>query len=70
MNSDPIHCGACGVVIGVYEPAVVIERGVARKTSLAKERLSEAVGLTISHLGCASELDGFAQGSANLARAA
>ena len=33
MIGDPIHCGACGIVVGLYEPAVVIERGMARNVA-------------------------------------
>jgi hypothetical protein len=60
MNGDPIYCAACGDVVGVYEPALVIERDTARQTSLAKERPSEAGGVRIAHLACTSGLGGFA----------
>jgi hypothetical protein len=49
-------CAVCGDVIGVYEPIVVIDRGIARDTSLAKEPLLTAAGQErIVHRACGAE---------------
>lgn len=46
MGGDPdqkmvkaVRCGHCGIVIGVYEPMVVVRDGDARETSRAAEPL-------------------------------
>lgn len=37
MRSSKLRCDACGEVIGVYEPMVVMSEGEARETSRTAE---------------------------------
>ena len=53
---DPVlRCALCNDAIGVYEPALVIENGRTRRTSLAREPLLPAARTTLIHGRCASE---------------
>lgn len=58
-NHVPIYdnvprCAICSDAIGVYEPALVIERGTTRRTSLAREPMLAARSQLI-HPSCASD---------------
>jgi hypothetical protein len=48
-----LRCSACGDAIGAYEPAVVIERGRARGTSLAREPEVADGAEPVVHRSCA-----------------
>jgi hypothetical protein len=37
MSSEPLICNRCGVVIGIYEPLVVVTDDTIRRTSLAAD---------------------------------
>jgi len=52
-----IHCGACGDVIGVYEPLVHLHRGLALHTSRAAEPGISAARGRCYHLACYEALD-------------
>ena len=54
LDSTP-RCALCNDAIGVYEPALVIENGRPRRTSLAREPLLGTPRTTLMHLRCASE---------------
>jgi hypothetical protein len=43
----------CNDPIGVYEPALAIEDGQSRKTSLAREPLLGSARATLMHRSCA-----------------
>lgn len=47
-----LRCAHCGDVIGVYEPAVVVEGTTARDTSLAAEPTPSAGAGTWHHRAC------------------
>ncbi len=49
------RCPLCQDAIGVYEPALVIEDGLARTTSLAREPLLPTSRTTLMHRSCAAE---------------
>jgi CRP/FNR family transcriptional regulator, cyclic AMP receptor protein len=55
MNAQRPLCLCCGVVIGVYEPVIVIEHKQARRTSLGREPelARRASTLLFAHSGCA-----------------
>ena len=62
MEASPVsalgiapRCALCNDAIGVYEPALVIENGRTRRTSLAREPLLPAARTTLIHGRCASE---------------
>ena len=48
------RCTVCNDAIGVYEPALVIERGSVRRTSLAREPALSGRSKLI-HGGCAAD---------------
>jgi hypothetical protein len=48
-----LRCSACGDAIGAYEPAVVIEQGLARGTSLAREPEIAERDEPVVHRSCA-----------------
>jgi hypothetical protein len=50
------RCAICDDLIGVYEPALVIEDGLVRRTSLAREPLLRAGRKMIIHGSCAGGL--------------
>jgi len=53
MNPEErIFCHHCGEVIGVYEPAVVVNDGVARETSRAAEPYIVAETVERYHRSC------------------
>jgi hypothetical protein len=44
-HEEPLRCGRCGEIIGVYEPLVLLEGRAARSTSCAAEpELMRATG--------------------------
>lgn len=51
---DPPRCRRCQQIIGVYEPAVALDGGTARRTSRAAdpERWRSAAGIEHYHLAC------------------
>ena len=49
------RCAVCNDAIGVYEPALVIERGSVRRTSLAREPALSG-GSKLIHHGCAPDV--------------
>lgn len=52
---QPMRCGHCGDVIGVYEPLVVVRDGETRSTSAAAEpHIGEEPGERF-HRACHSE---------------
>src|SRR5512142_7361 len=55
MTAQRPHCLCCGVVIGVYEPVIVIEHEQARRTALAREPelVHQADTLLFAHGSCA-----------------
>lgn len=53
-----LRCHHCGEVIGTYEPMTVLAEGVARRTSRAAERNTEAPVDECYHSACYSRLHG------------
>jgi hypothetical protein len=52
---QPMKCGHCGEVIGVYEPLVLLDDGEARTTSAAAEpQIGEQPGV-LFHRACYAE---------------
>jgi len=49
------RCAVCNDAVGVYEPALVIECGTARRTSLAREPMLPARA-KLMHRSCAPEI--------------
>lgn len=52
VHPPPLRCVRCGDVIGVYEPAVVVEDDAVRHTSLAAEPPAERGLGTWLHRAC------------------
>jgi hypothetical protein len=50
---DPLHCSACSLIIGAYEPMVVRVHGTERASSLAAEPELPMAGAEHLHLACA-----------------
>jgi hypothetical protein len=48
-----LRCSVCGDAIGTYEPAVVIEQGRARGTSMAREPEIAERDEPVVHRSCA-----------------
>lgn len=55
VMGEPMRCGHCGDVIGVYEPLVLLADGEPRTTSAAAEpQIGDAPGL-LFHRACFAE---------------
>ena len=50
------YCTECGVVIGVYEPVIVVNHGVRRVTSLLNEPDLHDSGAELYHEACLAPL--------------
>ena len=56
---DPApRCAVCNDTIGVYEPALVVDDGLPRRTSLAREPLLRNGQAILMHADCAQEAAG------------
>jgi hypothetical protein len=52
---EPLKCGGCGIVIGYYEPLVLLLQGQARTTSVAAEPQVRDSSGEHFHRGCYAE---------------
>ena len=53
---QPMRCGRCGEVIGIYEPLVLAHDGLARATSVAGEPYIAAEPGERFHRACHAEI--------------
>ncbi len=53
MPGDRVYCPVCSEVIGVYEPAVVVDEARTRETSLAREPSLRTGEQLVLHRECA-----------------
>jgi hypothetical protein len=56
--TEPLRCRACGDVIGVYEPMIVLTDGQARNTSRAAEKSTARPLGECYHHACYREAHG------------
>ncbi len=54
---DPLRCGHCQEVIGVYEPMIVLSDGVPVRTSRAAAKDDESLVGEHFHLRCFADRD-------------
>jgi hypothetical protein len=54
---EPLKCGGCGIVIGYYEPLVLLIQGQARTTSVAAEPQVRDSSGEHFHRGCYADAE-------------